>query len=211
MTQLKHRLGQILRSSQPRQSRPSRAIKLAVLGLGVAAGATSAVAAIVAVSGAIVLGAPASVVLGATESNVRIVGFNEKQCITLKKDMDTDHGTIPAGSEVSCHFFHSDPVTASVLAGRARFDSHIIDVISGSGDLDASDPPCRRPGVMYPPAGTEANRGLEAFQATDNYQIIDAGFGIQMQMDVPSFSDQLRVITCCGEDGETHECPALQD
>jgi len=211
MTQLKQRLGRLVRPSQSVQSRPSRAIKLAVIGLGVAVGATSAVAAIVAVSGAIVLGAPASVVLGATQSDVQIVGFNEKQCITLMKDMDTDHGTIPAGSEVSCHFFHSDPVNTSLLAGKARFDSHIIDVISGSGNLDKSDPPCRRMGVAYPVAGTEGNRGLEGFQPNDRYQIIDAGFGIQMQMDVPSFSDQLRVITCCGDDGEAHECPALQD
>ena len=98
-------------------------------------------------------------------------------------------------------------MAGSLLDGKARFDAHIIDVISSSTGLDASDPVCKRNVVAYPAAGTEPNRGLEAFQLNDRYQIIDSGFGIEMQMDVPSFSDQLRVITRCG----ANDSPALQD
>jgi hypothetical protein len=91
-------------------------------------------------------------------------------------------------------------VTTSLLNGQAQFNSNIIGVISSSAGLDASDRTCGRPGVMYPAPGTEPNRGLESFQPTDQYAIISPNV-IQLQTDVPSFSDQVRVITGCADTG----------
>jgi hypothetical protein len=92
-----------------------------------------------------------------------------------------------------------DPVNSAVLDGKARFDADIIGVISSSASLDDSDVPCGLSTVLYPAPGVEPFRGLEAFQANDRYQVIQAGRAIHVQMDVPpnSYSDQLRVITCC--------------
>jgi len=165
-----------------------------------AVGATSVLAAIVMVQPDIVEFTPTDVRLDQTQSDVRIIGFDEKQCFQLGANLDTDRGSIAAGTNVSCHFFHMDPVTGGpVLDGRARFDGNILGVISRTALLDASDVTCTAPGVpgvLYP-TGTNANRGLEAFQPNDRYQIIEAGFGIRIQMDVPSFLDQVRVVTSC--------------
>ena len=169
-----------------------------------AMGAGSVLAAIIAVTPDVVLFTPADVRLNQTQSNVQIDGFDEQQCIQLGAPLQTDQGFIPAQSWVSCHFFHMDPVTSAVLDGKARFDGDILGVISSSALLDASEPTCQIPNVTYPVAGAEVNRGLEAFQPNDRYQIIDAGRGIHIEMDVPffSFTDQIRVITCC----PGHEC-----
>lgn len=185
-------------SKLPRPSSPSRTRRTLIASVALALGASSAFATIVAVVPDIVLFTPASVVLNATQSNVRIIGFDERQCITLAAPLYTDHAVLPTGSKVSCHFFHGDPVTTLMLSGKARFDTNIVGVISTSTNLDASDIVCRRAGVTYPMPGSEANRGLEALQPNDGYNIIDAGRGIAISMDIPAASDQVRVITCCG-------------
>ncbi len=169
------------------------------------AGSTSALATIVAVAPDAVLFVPADVRLDQTESNVRIIAFDEKQCRTLPADLHTGQSMIGAGTKISSHLLHMDPVNAAVvLDGKARFDAQILGVISSSSLLDDSDF-LRRPGVIYPMPGAELNSGLEAFQPNDRYQIIQAGQAIHVQMDVPSFSDQVRVITCCEESGPGHD------
>lgn len=168
---------------------------------GLAVGVTAASAAIVNTDGAVIEFTPASVVLGDEESDANIIAFDEKQCFTLAAALDTDQGTIPAKTEVSCHFIHSDAVVSfAQLQGRVRFDNVILGVISTPGDLDASDPVCDA-GVLYPTelGLVEANRGLEPGIQVDQYQIIGGGFGIAVRMEIPanSFSDQVRVITEC--------------
>jgi hypothetical protein len=172
----------------------------AALGIG----ASSGFATIVAVVPDVVLFQPADVRLNQTQSNVQIDGFDEKQCFKLGADLTTDQGLIAAGTVVSCHFFHLDPVNgAPVLEGKARFDDLILGVISDSGLLDDSDAPCQEldaagnPLVIYPMPGVEANRGLDPNQVNDRYQIIQGGLAIKIRMDVPSFSDQVRVVTRC--------------
>jgi len=175
-------------------------VATAVAALGI--GASPSFATIIAVAPDVVLSTPADVSLDQTESDVQIIAFDEQQCVTLHDDLETDQGIIPDGAEVSCHFFHMDSANGGpILDGKARFDADIIGVISSSALLDASDRPCGLTTVIYPAPGVEPFRGLEAFQANDRYQVIQAGRGIKVQMDVPSYSDQLRVITCCPGNG----------
>ena len=177
-----------------------RFVQLATATLVLAAGATSVFATIVAVFPAVVEFVPADVRLNQTESDVQIIAFNEVQCDKPVKapGLSTDQGVIPTGTKVKSHLVHMDPVTGVVLQGKVRFDTRIIGVISNSADLYDSDY-LGRPGVVYPVAGVEQLRGLESTQPNDDYQIIQQGHGIRVRMDVPpfSFSDQVRVITCC--------------
>jgi hypothetical protein len=182
-----------------------RLARVIVAAVVLALGATSAFANIVATVPDVVLFTPADVRLNATQSNVRIIAFNER-CVTLTAPLYTDQGVIAAGRRVQCHFFHDDPYTPpTLLDGRARFDEDILGVISSSALLDASDPVCGRPGVTYPAPGAEPFRGFEPFQANDRYQIIDAGRGIEVQAEVTAYTDQLRVVTCC--DGDSDAVP----
>ena len=185
-------------------NKPSRSRSLLLGGiagtLAIGSVATPARAAIVAVIPDIVMFLPADVSLNQTESNVDIVGFDERQCFDPVADLTMDNGTIPGQAQVriSSHLLHADPVNGNVvLDGRAFFDGRILGVISDSTLLDDSDPICRNPAVTYPVAGNETLRGLEPGQAQDRYRIIAGGAGIEVQMDVSGASDQIRVITCC--------------
>lgn len=182
-------------------SRSRRTLQVAAVTTGFALMATSVPAAIVATAPDVgQIAPPVSVVQGALQSDLQIFAFNERQCFPLPADLDTDRGHIPAGTQVSCHLLHMDPVQPPlVLAGKARFNALIIGVISDSADLDASDGPCKWQNTVYPPAGMEQRRGLEPTQPNDQYNIIQGGFGIQVRMDVQSgsASDQVRVITHC--------------
>jgi len=140
---------------------------------------------------------PSDVTLDQTESDSMFLAFDERQCVVLSNDLVTDHGTIEAGTTVSCSFLHADPVTVMPFAqGKILFDSPIIGVISLSDDLDASDAVCGLSAVEYPAAGDETYRGLGS--SLDRYQIVAGGRGLHIQLDIPTASDHVRVITCCG-------------
>lgn len=175
--------------------------KLAVILIGLAAGTASAT--IVATGLDAVQFVPVDVRLDQTESDVRIIAFNERQlpCVILKDDLPVDQGVIPKGTKLKSHFIHADPVNALLLEGRVRFDTQIVGVISTSAGLDATDALFGRPGVVYPNPGDEDFRGLEPGVQADQYQIIAGGFAIQVRLQVPfdSFSDQIRVLNCCGD------------
>ena len=181
---------------------------LAATSVGLALGATSATAAIVATAPAFVqIAPPPSVLLNQLESDTDLFAFNEPQCFTLPFNLTTDNGFVPANTLISSHFLHGDPDTNLLLNGRVLFNGPILGVISSTALLNASDAPCGAAGTAYP-TGIEPNRGLEPAQA-DAYAIIAGGFGIAAQMEVPpaSFSDQIRVITRCCPGG----CPGAPD
>lgn len=191
------------RSGSPRPARAATRWRIAAATGGVALAAGTAAAAIVAVAPAVVRFTPASVVLNATQSDVRLIAFNERQCVALPFIVHTDQGDLFPGTVVSSHFVHGDPFTSLLLTGRVRFDAPILGVISDSSELDRTDPVLGRPGVSYPTAGAEPNRGLEAGQA-DSYTIAPGGLALEVTMEVPappqSFSDQIRVLTACCHD-----------
>jgi hypothetical protein len=198
----------ILNRLLQRSARSARSRKLAVITIGLAVGTTTATAAIVATGLDAVLFPPTDVRLDQTESDVEIRAINERQqCFSLTKDLEVDEGVIAKGTKMKCHLIHADPDNTLLLDGRVRFDTQILGVISTSDGLDATDAMCFRNGMVYPNTGDEPNRGLEPGIQADTYQIIAGGFGIQVRVEVPpnSFSDQVRVLNCCGE-----ECAAPQ-
>ncbi len=186
--------------SRGRSARVSTtAFRSAVVLISIGAGAVTALAGIVAVGGDAVLFTPDDVTQDQNESDVSIAVFEEEQCILLTEDLVTDQGVIPAGTSVSCHMARADPNGGVVLDGTILFDAPILGVISSSALLDDSDDPCGLAGTTYPAAGAEPNRGLEGLQASDRYRR-NGDCGLQVQMDVPNFQDQVRVITeCCKE------------
>ena len=166
------------------------------IGLLLAAVPAISMAAIVAVRPDVIISTPADVTLNQTESDVDIKAFDERQCFNLTSPLAVDGAVIPAGTGVSCHFMHFDPVSSNItLSGKARFDTPIIGVISISPDLTASDLVCGQ-GVIYPPAGTEIFRGLDPVFTNDQYVV--NGRRIRVNLEVDTASDQLRVITDCG-------------
>jgi hypothetical protein len=184
----------------PRSRRP---VQLGAVAALLAAWTVSALAQIVAVGGDAVLFTPNSVVQDQNESDTSILAFDENQCFTLTADLETDQGIIPEGTLVSCHMMRSDPANPpQTYQGTAVFDGPILGVISDSALLDDSDDPCGLANTDYPAPMTEPFRGLEAFQATDQYQRVQNGCGLQVQMDVPGYQDEVRVITECCEEGE---------
>ncbi len=160
---------------------------------------TPAMATIIMTVPDIVFVTPPDVSLDQTESDVEIKGFDERQCISLNYDLMTDQGRILETTPFSCHLFHADPETTAMLIGRAAFDQRIIGVISDSAALDASDGPCGLPGVVYPIPGTEPFRGLEGTQPSDFYRVSNNRRRIEISVDIPSYSDQVRVLTECGD------------
>jgi hypothetical protein len=187
-------------------TRSVRSRKLAVITICLAVGSTTATAAIVATGLDAVLFPPTDVRLNQTESEVQIRAINERQqCFSLAKDLEVDDGVIHKGTKMKCHLIHADPDNTLLLDGRVRFDTQILGVISTSTGLDATDAMCFRNGMVYPMMGAEPNRGLEPGIQADSYQIIAGGFGIEVSVDVPpnSFSDQVRVLNCCGDECAT--------
>jgi hypothetical protein len=188
------------RTRSARRSR--RAVQAAVVVFLIGAGAVTSLAHIIMVGGDAVLLTPDDVRQDQNESDTDMLAFDEKQCITLKDDLETDQGTIPAGTSVSCHMMRVDPANGGVvLQGTAIFDAPIIGVISDSELLDESDDPCGLDDTTYPDPGDEEFRGLEDFQPNDQYRPVQQGCGLQLRSDVPSFQDEVRVITeCCEEE-----------
>jgi hypothetical protein len=193
-------LRKTVRENTPLPLSPSsrRLLRVAAAAAGIAMTGTVATAAIVAFVPAVLqIAPPPDVRLNQLQSDTRIFAFNERQCFPLPAKVYTDEGSISAGTWVSCHLLHSDPVNPPILlSGAVRFSAPILGVISSSALLDASDGVCGWPVTTYPAPGAEAFRGLEPLQPNDQYAVV-APTDLQVRMDVPAYSDQIRVITEC--------------
>jgi len=175
-----------------------RAVQAAIILALVGGGALTALASIVGVGGNVVELTLNNVCQDQNQSNASIRAFDENQCVTLKDDLVTDQGVIPAGTEVSCHIARFDPANPPLTRqGGIVFDAPIIGVISTSADLNASDDPCGLDTTTY---CQEDFRGLEPTQA-DAYQRVGE-CGLKVKMEVTDFQDQVRIITECCPDGE---------
>jgi hypothetical protein len=165
--------------------------------LGSLAG-SSAIAAVIGALPDVVIATATDVSLHQTESDVEIKVIDEAQCFELTNDLYMDNAWVPATEYniISCHILHADPIFGSLLDGKALFDGDILGVISDSVLLDNSDIECGD-GMIYPIPGAEPYRGLEGTQPQDRFRIVAGGRGIQIQVDTPAYSDQVRVITCC--------------
>ncbi len=175
--------------------------KLFVAGVSLAttmAVAFAAHAVILATAGDVVVFLPPDVRLNQTESDTDIMAFQERPCFQLPADLDTDQGTVNQGTWVKSYFLHADPVTTATLQGRIRFSDPIIGVISTTQGLYDSAI-CQRPGVVYPVDPDEAFWGLDAQTPLDDYNLL-APNELAVRMDIPSWTDNIRVLTSCGDD-----------
>lgn len=158
--------------------------------------------------------APASVLKDEAENSVTIIAFNEKQQITVDKDInvnisvpgvvnnlnDFTPATIKAGRLISSHFIHFDPIdpTASAdgsdtvsLRGSATFDNDILGIIFIPKDLDESAEVLGLPDVIYP-KGTEI---LNNFTSNETIAINTNSRSVAVQFSAGTDFDQIRVIT----------------
>lgn len=155
---------------------------------------------------------PSSVVEGATESNVEIKAFNEKQNLTLPVDIivniispgtfdgieDLAPGTITAGTIVNSHFLHLDPIgtETTTLSGSISSDLEILGIIILDETLNNTDAILGLPDITYP---TDNDRGLELSPDKDTVTL-DANKGtITVKFSASTDIDQMRVITAAPE------------
>ncbi len=204
-------------------------ILVLVMMLGVV---TQSLAGIIGTTGAVTdetASPPATVLLGATESETQIRLFTEKGNVTLGAPINVDvsvpgtykfpfnapysPGTVPAGTSVDSFFLHFDRVSTTAfvrLTGSATFDCPIIGVIALTPQLDASDAALGRVGTLYP-TGTEAGRGLEFEEeitlSADRRTLIVTLEIQSTPSPADSTLDQIRVITSCPPTGA---CPKTQ-
>jgi hypothetical protein len=196
---------------------------------------TQSLAGIIGTTGAVVdvtATPPASVLLGATQSDTEIKLFTERGGVTLVAPVNVDvsvpgtynfpasapysPATLPAGTTVDSFFLHFDRVSTTGfgrLTGSVTVDCPIVGVIALTPQLDASDAALGRVGTLYP-TGTEARRGLEFEEeitlSADRKTLIVT---LEIQSEAlpggpgdPTL-DQIRVITSCPPTGA---CPKTQ-
>lgn len=149
------------------------------------------------VAGGPIIAPPASTAPAATIGAVQ-QAFNEVQDLTLPVPVEVDPGGVfvAAGTKVDSHMIFFD--TGGVAAADLRtwtFDGVILGVMSDvGGTLEAaSNPLLSAPGTFYP--GAIANRGLEITTSPDAYAIV-APDRIQVNMDITTPGDWIRVLTC---------------
>lgn len=195
-----------------RMKRARLAAPLAIIPAVLAGLASPAHATITATAGQTVkIAAPPSVAPGALESNTQIFAFDERQSVTLKSplavdvtqpgrvhsDSDLTPGTIPAGTRVSSHFLHADPVGSPapqgspVWNGTATFDNTIVGIVVLDSTLDNSDG-LGAVGTIYPTGyatrGLEFNGTVYDFVLSNDMKTITVGFAAHLL-------DEVRVIT----------------
>ena len=175
---------------------------------------------IVRTSGAVVeIGIPPrSVVHHAWESSTEIHAFCEAENVVLAKDVAVNistpdiyndvayltPATIPAGTAVSSHLLHLDPVDTqrqALLIGSVTFNADILGVIVLNDDMDRSTETLGAPGIVYPigelPKLTLDPQADVVEMASDRRTLI-------VQLDTRDTMDQIRVITagCCSLESE---------
>ena len=163
---------------------------------------------------------------GDLESNTYLSAFDELQNVVLPSDLtvgfmppvdppgtlpDDPVGFIAAGTSVSSHLIHFDPVgnwfdkdTKVTLTGWVTFDAPILGVIGGVNQLDNTDSntsghpaaniPLGLPNVHY---GWDGVRGIEIGDYADTIQILASDLHtIYVDFTVADYGiDQIRVIT----------------
>ncbi len=166
---------------------------------------------------------PSSVMMNALESDTNGWAFTERQNVVLQNNLSVDWlaandsaGTIAMGTTINSTFLHFDPVGANggqvdikTIMGSLTFDTPILGMIwTGAPcpppcplspmNLDASDY-LGNPGTLYPTG--ELGRGFEvdpfyASLGSQDFATSNSNLTVMISASaVPTFSDQLRVIT----------------
>ena len=173
-------------------------------------GTSSSATVILSFPNGLIISPPADVTEGGTEIPPFVVGFNERQKVTLPASFNVlgfpDLGPIvlDAGTRVSSHMIHHDPVGMADPAfgngGGFVFDRPIIGLIVDSVGLDFTDL-LLGSGVTAYPTG-DPQRGLELGDFLDTSHGEDAIFLSSIPQviggNIEQF-DQLRVLTAVPE------------
>lgn len=150
---------------------------------------------------------PASVLLGASESNTNTMAFDEVQNFLLPVSVAVDitavglvsaagdltPGVIPAGTRVSSHLLRSDPIGSgvSVYEGSATFDGLIVGIIVNRQLLNLSDAALGNPLTTY---GDYEARGLE-IGGGDTVRLVVGRTTVTYRFSTSTATDDIRVIT----------------
>jgi len=187
---------------------PRKSGLLAVL-VGALAALPAAHAAITSTGGAVSsTAAPASVAVGALESDTTIIAFEERRNRVLTAPLVLDvtavgtydatspaltPGVVPPGTTVSSYFVHADALGGGsvTLSGNLGVDETILGIIVTDAGLDASDAPFGANGTVY--ATGSGFRGLNF--ATDTLSLSPNRRQIQITFPVNGVTDQIRIIT----------------
>jgi len=158
--------------------------------------------------------APASVRLGATESNTDIIVFTEMENVVLTSDIpvnislpgiytrttDFTPDTIPTGTAVSSYFVHIDPVggTEITLAGMVTFGGEIIGVIATDGGRDQSTEVLGSSSTEYPLGSSVLGSSVPELDGTtrgDSIGVSADRHTLTVKFVANVGIDQIRVIT----------------
>lgn len=163
--------------------------------------ASAAQSALIGVSGSGgIIGAPADVsddkadcFMG--DPNIcQMLGFDEKQNVTLGASLGTDLGSIAAGTKVSSHmiFLNTPGSLQRDLTATWTFDGTILGVMSdNNGTLEAaSNAILGAAGTTYP--GSFNNRG---FEGNNPDSVTISGNVLEARMFVTEPGDWIRVVT----------------
>lgn len=158
-------------------------------------------------NGDVFVGAPASVVVGASQSSTVARVFVEQTAEVLSSDLPVDlsgpgrysalgsesPGSIAAGTSVQSWFIHFDPVAGTQFVDASvTFDKEVLGLIFLLPNLEASDAQLGAPLVAYPTAGAEPDRQVEAGQ--DFVVFADDRRSVRVHMVATTGSDHVRVI-----------------
>ena len=170
---------------------------------------TSARAGYLSESGMIqIIAPPPSVTLGSLQSDTEIRTFVEQQRLVLTKSVTVDDtasgtftsnaqlvgGTIAAGTSVDSYFFHSDPVSASMMyEGTVTFTTAILGVIVLSDSLSATDSQLGFPTTTYPTG--DSDRGLELSTTEDSFTLSADKQTLTFSFNTHGNVDEVRVLT----------------
>jgi len=178
---------------------------------------TTAAATIMVVGGQVTkIPPPPSVMFGALQSDTTMFAFDEQQNVVLGQDVAVDitppglyspscladpncltSGTIAAGTRVSSHFVHADPIDKDhvQLEGTVRTDFPILGIAVFDASLDHSDF-LGAPGTVYP---TGFGRGLNPNDKQNDFLIEEQDREtVVIHTDTRLHADQVRIITSSG-------------
>lgn len=153
--------------------------------------------------------APASVLVGARESDAVIGAFAERRRRALTAPLNLDitavgvydvtnpgltPGIVPPGTTVTSYFLHADAIGSgpASVSGSVSFDERILGIQITDAGLDNTDARFGNPTTIYPTG--VANRGLD-FATGDKIALQPGRRTIDISDAVFSVVDQIRVIT----------------
>ncbi|HEV7657260.1 MAG TPA: hypothetical protein VGP36_21375 [Mycobacteriales bacterium] len=136
---------------------------------------------------------PASVDVGALESDQYVRSFAERYNQTLTSNLTVGGTTVPAGTKVNVYYVHDDHVgsdnAAHTLTGSEGFGTKVLATATSTADLQATTALFKAPGTTYP---TSTDQGLEFDDSVTKY--VDQT-GINFTLNSYNASDAARVIT----------------